>query len=126
MDQDYFGKTNKYVNEISHKDFDKLRSGYLKKPISGLVLFYAPWCGYCKAMKDEYEKAAKKIGFCDLCAFNCEKYKTYTKKIKNDMPSLIHGYPTIIIYKNGKPVEKYNGGRSSEDFIKCCMEICKT
>lgn len=126
---DYFGESNRYVKELTSSNFDSTSPWKIKelpggKKVNGLVLFYAPWCHFCKQIKEEWLKAAKTSGFCDFYAFNCEKNKEHVMKIKEDMPKLIEGFPSIIIYKDGVPDDWYNGGRSAEELIASCMKIC--
>jgi len=124
VSEDYFGPSNKFVMELTPSDFDATTINNLKKPECGLVLFYAPWCGYCKAVKDEWVEAAKKTGFCDFMAMNCEKNKVWCLKVKEEYPDFIKSYPTIWVYKKGKPVEKYEGERSPSSLISLCMRSC--
>lgn len=126
--QDYFGPTNRYVKELQVSDFNKIIPWELNpingKKVNGLVLFYAPWCPHCKVVAPEWESAAKMSGFCDFFALNCEKNKNHVMKIKEDMPELVQGYPTIVYYEDGIPEEAYVGERDSKSFAKFCMDKC--
>ena len=113
------------VKELEDTDFNEYATSSIKNKQTGMVLFYAPWCGYCKRVRDVYEKAANISLFCDFLAFNCERNKRHYNKIKQDTPELVQGFPTIILYKNGEPYEKYNDERTVENFISACMKICK-
>lgn len=46
--------TDSEVVHLTSLSFDPV----IKEESSVLVMFYAPWCGHCKRMKPEYEKAA--------------------------------------------------------------------
>ena len=82
-----------------------------------LVLFYADWCGHCKKIKPIWEEAASEIKDKDkkMLKVNCgggsEKEKEIMEKYKID------GYPTIILFKNGKP-SQYEGARNKDAFIE--------
>ena len=113
------------VKELKDTDFDEYATSNIKNKHTGMVLYYAPWCGYCKRIKQDYERAAKISLFCDFFAFNCEKNKHHYNKIKQDTPELIQGFPTIILYKNGEPYEKFDKERTVDKFLSACMEMCK-
>jgi len=114
-----------FITELTPQDFDLQKSWKLRKHKCSIVLFYLPTCPHCIAMKDEWVKLGRLAAFFDVCAFNSSEYSDYIMKIREEVPELIEGYPTIIVYQNGEPVEKYRGERTAEQFTLACMRSCK-
>lgn len=90
--------------QVATKDnFDKLISGDLT-----LMKFYAPWCGHCKTLAPEFEKAAEALaGVAVLAEVDCTKETAIASKYD------IKGFPTLIIFRNGEKTEDYNGPRTA-------------
>ena len=126
-DKDYFS-SSRFVTELKPKDFDPVASWKLKKHKCSIVLFYAPWCPHCKAVKDTWEQLGETAAFFDVCAYNCEKNRSHLDRIKNDMPELVRGFPTMIIYEKGSPIERVgntDSERTVASFVSSCMRACK-
>ncbi|XP_042640335.1 LOW QUALITY PROTEIN: protein disulfide-isomerase A5 [Tyto alba] len=88
------------VYHLTDEDFDK----FIKDHSSVLVMFHAPWCGHCKKMKPEYEKAAEFLHVASdspgvLAAVDATVNKALAERYH------ISGFPTLKYFKDGE--EKY-------------------
>lgn len=93
---------------------DETFKAQLKKKKHALVMFYAPWCGHCKAAKPEFTEAAKRLAEDKkvmLAALDCTKYSAVCQQYD------VSGYPTFRYFNYGKGDFKYLGGRTASGFM---------
>jgi thioredoxin-like negative regulator of GroEL len=121
-----FGK-NTMVIQLTPENFKgkTVVHSVLDGKTSGMIMFGASWCRYCKEASPAYSKTAAALGSAfPLFYLDCEKYGEFAGKNLG-----VKGYPTFnYINKAGKMNKKYEGERTYLGFTKeICSEsgICK-
>lgn len=98
------------LKELTKDNFDNEIKEGLK-----VVEFYAPWCGYCKKQEEELKNMDK----------------IWIGQVNSDDNSElairhgIHSFPSFILFKEGKEVERFSGLRKKEDLMNIVMKHLK-
>jgi len=97
------------VVTLSDATFDS----HLRDNSRTLVEFYAPWCGHCKKLAPEYEKAAATLVSTGIPLAKVDA--TESKDLGNRYN--VKGFPTLMWFEDGNKNE-YDGGRTAEEIIE--------
>ncbi|OIT03332.1 PREDICTED: protein disulfide-isomerase-like [Nicotiana attenuata] len=83
-----------------------------------VVEFYAPWCGHCKKLAPEYEKAASVLSSHDppIVLAKIDASDEANRGLATQYQ--LKGFPTIKIFRNGgKKIQEYNGPREADGIV---------
>ena len=104
-------KIDEGVVQLTKDNFDT----FLEKIDSPVIAeFYAPWCGFCKKLKPEYEKAAELLWEKEqvpLVKVDCTEEKEVCDKFG------VQGFPTLKVFNKGKVGPTYEGARTSDGIV---------
>jgi len=98
------------ITTVDQSSFDKI---VLESSKPVLVDFWAPWCGPCRAVAPIVEELAKDYdGKVEFARLNVDEAPFVASKYS------IMSIPTIMVFKDGKPIEHVIGFRPKGQFKK--------
>lgn len=85
-----------------------------------LVLFYAPWCGYCQQFIPEWHQVKEALvehPYIEAIEINGDENSDLVQQYQ------IPGYPTILMELNNGQVVKYDGDRNAHGVLNFVQQF---
>jgi len=99
---------------------DHFHKAVLQSKLPVLVDFWAKWCAPCLAAAPMLEELAKEYaGKVNFAKVNVEDNNSIATKYG------IAAIPTLLIFKNGQPVQQITGYRPKREFKRIFDELLK-
>ncbi|MDB9317159.1 MULTISPECIES: thioredoxin [Cyanophyceae] len=90
--------------------FEEMLSG---SDVPVLVDFYADWCGPCQMMVPILEQVNAQLqNSVRIVKIDTEKYSALASQYQ------INALPTLVLFKQGQPVEKIEGVMQAEQLVR--------
>lgn len=97
------------VKKIEEKEFNKVISNKEKKVI---VDCYADWCGPCRMLSPIIDDLAEEVDSCEFYKLNVDEAENVSREYG------IMSIPTVLIFKDGKEINKSIGLKTKEELKK--------
>lgn len=117
-EKDVKEEPNEVVESVLTLTSDTFDEG-ISKGIS-FVKFFAPWCGHCKRLASTWSELGKMFSTEDnvkIIKVDCTNDEN--KKLCNEQ--VLEGFPTLLLYHDGKKISEYNGSRGLDDLYEFIM-----
>lgn len=86
------------------KQFSSFQDLLSSSPVPVLVDFYATWCGPCHVMSPIVEQVGVYLkDRLQVVKIDADKYPVLASQYQ------IHALPTLVLFKNGQPVDRIEG-----------------
>ncbi len=92
---------------------DNFEEEVLKSEEPVVVDFWAPWCGPCRVLGPVIEELAEELkGKAKVAKLNVDDNQQLAAEYE------VRGIPTVIVFKNGQPVERIVGIQPKEKYLQ--------
>jgi thioredoxin len=83
-----------------------------------LVDFYATWCGPCQMMAPILEQVNNVLkGRLQVVKIDTDKYPQLASQYQ------IYALPTLVLFKNGQPVERFEGVVAADQLVQQLQSV---